>query len=224
MYCQPLGKIADGGLGTGISRGLGQRTVSIHGRNIDDIAATVSHHVLGKGLGGDQRTVVVQIKDHIHGFLIQIEEGLQIRIHITGLKILLIGGSPGIIAACTVEKNITGTEIRKDLVCDSFHILLDQHIALISLGNTAFCDDLVRIAVNGFLAAVDQGNLCTCPGQNLCQMAAKHTTSTGDYRHFSCQIGCQHVFFHSSIPISDFIILGLFYYIITQSQSVFQVQ
>ena len=73
---QPLGEVADGGLGPGVSGDLGQWDIGVHGADVEDHTAFALHHVLGEGLGGQQSALEVQLEHKVHAPRVQVEEAL----------------------------------------------------------------------------------------------------------------------------------------------------
>ena len=66
MGGQPLGEVADGGLCAGIGGNLGQRDISVHGGNVQDVAFLAFHHVLDEHLGGQQGALEVELEHEVH--------------------------------------------------------------------------------------------------------------------------------------------------------------
>ena len=100
--------------------------------------------MLGKGLGGNHGAVDVQVKDHVHAVIVQVEEGLDaFLLQIAGFIVFLVGGGPGIVAAGAVEQDVARAQIPEDFLSDALHIFPNQHVALVGLGGTALGNDLI---------------------------------------------------------------------------------
>ena len=77
MGSQPLGEVGDGGLCPGVGGNLGQRDVGVHGGDVQNAAGLARHHILGKGLGGQEGALEVQLEYEVYAGSIQIKEGSQ---------------------------------------------------------------------------------------------------------------------------------------------------
>ena len=199
MDRQPLGEVGDGCLGPGIGGDLGQRGIGVHGADVENAAPLAADHLAGKGLGGDQGANEVQVEDKLHPGLVQVKEGLGLAVEIARLKIFLVGGGSGVVAACAVEQNVTRAQILADLVCDGIADVLVQHVAGIGAGNAALFHDLLCIAVCGFKIPVEQSDLRPGPGQHLGKDRAEHTACAGNNGNLAAEIGIEHVLLHKSL-------------------------
>ena len=196
MGSQPLGKVGNGCLCTGVSRDLGQRNVGIHGGDIQNIAGLLGHHVLCKDLGGQQSTLEVQLEQEVNTGLIQIKEGL------TAIPcfmmVLIVTGCAGIVAAGTVDQDITGTQVIQDLLMDSLQSFQFQNITLITLHHKAFCADIGSQLQNSFFIQIQRRNLCACLCISTGHITAQDTTGTGNNNDLTGKIMGQSQIEHSS--------------------------
>ena len=142
---QPLGEVADGSLRAGVRRNLGQRDVSVHGGDVQDVTALAGDHVLSERLSRQQRALEVELEDEVNAALIQIEEGLLTFLGF--VLILVVGGCARVVYAGTVDQNIAGAEVGENLLMDGFKSLRIKDVRLVALADIALGGQLDRKSV-----------------------------------------------------------------------------
>ena len=197
MHRQPLGKVGHSSLGAGVGRDLGQGQVGVHAGNVQDVAALAAYHLTGKGLRGQQRADEVQVEHHLHAALVQIKKGNGVTFQIAQLKIFLVRVGTGVIAACTVHKNIAGAKVCQHILCYLQAVGLVHHIAGVALGGAALGFDLVRKLLELIHVAAQQRHLCARPCQRLGKNGAQRAACAGDNGYLAGEIGVQYVLFHN---------------------------
>ena len=197
VHRQPLGKVGHSSLGAGVGRDLGQGQVGVHAGNVQDVAALAAYHLAGKSLRGQQRADEVQVEHHLHAALVQIKKGNGVTFQIAHLKIFLVRVGAGVIAACTVHKNIAGAKVCQHILCYLQAVGLVHHIAGVALGGAALGLDLVCKLLELIHVAAQQRHLCACPGQRLGKNGAQCPACAGDNSHLAGEIGVQYILFHN---------------------------
>ena len=136
-------------------------------------------------MGGDKGADEVQVEDKFHAAFIQVEKALGVCLQVTGLKVLFVGGGPGIVASCPVDQHVAGPQVGHNLVCHGIAHVLVQHIALVGPGHAALVVDLPGKLLGGLLVQVQQGHLGPRPGQHLGKGGAQHAARASDNRYLS---------------------------------------
>ena len=198
MGGQPLGEVGNTSLGSRVSRDLGQGSVSIHGRDIQNAAVLLCDHILGKRLRRQQSSLEVQLKDEVNTAGIQIKEGLAAFLSL--MLILIIRGSPGIVAAGTVDQNIAGTQILKNSLVSLFQSGRLQNIGLVALADEAFSLQLVCQSLDGILVQVQSSNLGTALCKRTGHSATNQTAGAGNDDDLTGKIDVQGKIDHNKLP------------------------
>ncbi len=196
MHRQPLGKVGDGGFRAGIGGDLGQRRVGVHAADVQDVAALPAHHLPGKGLGGQQRANEVQVEHEFHAGFVQIEEGFCVGLDVAQLKVFLVGGSTGIVAARAVEQDVAGAKVGQHLIGHSEADVLVQYVAAVRFRHAALGHDFLGEFVGVFIVQIQQGHLRAGPGQDFRKIGAQHAARAGDHGDLAGQIGIQYILLH----------------------------
>ena len=111
--------------------------------------------------------------------------------------ILIVTGRTGVVAAGTVDQDVTGTEVGQDLLMDSLQSFQLQNIGLVTLHNEALCGDLFRQLQNSRLVQVQSCDLCTGLGIGTGHIAAQDTACTGNDHNLTGKIMGQRKIKHS---------------------------
>ena len=198
MDRQPLREVTDGCFRAGVSRDLCQRGVCVHGGDIQNTAALLLHHVPGKHLRGKKRPLEVELEDKVYAACIQIEESL---LAFRSLMLeLVIRRRAGIVAACAVDQDVTGTKVRHDLIMHRLQDFRIQHVRLVALTDKSFLPALLCQFLNGLFIQIQRSHFCACLRKSSCHIAAEHAACTGHHDYFTCKINIQreihHCFFH----------------------------
>ena len=197
MHRQPLGKVGHSSLGAGVGGDLGQGQVGVHAGNVQDVAALAPYHLPCKGLRGQQGADEVQVEHHLHAALVQIKEGNGVAFQICHLKIFLIRVGTGVVAACTVYKDIAGAKVCQHVLGYLQAVGLVHHVAGVAFGDAALGFDLVRKLLELIHVAAQQRHLCTGACQRLGKNGAQCSACAGDDRHLAGEIGVQYILFHN---------------------------
>ena len=197
VHRQPLGKVGHSSLGAGVGRDLGQGQVGVHAGNVQNVAALAPYHLPCKGLRGQQRADKVQVEHHLHAALVQIKKGDGVAFQIGHLKIFLVRIGAGVVAACTIHKDIAGAKVCQHILGYLQTVGLVHHVAGVALGGAAFGLDLVRKLLELIHVAAQQRHLCARPGQRLGKNGAQRAACAGDDSHLAGEIGVQYILFHN---------------------------
>ena len=140
----------------------------------------------------------VQVEHKLHTALLQIKEGLGFAVQIAQLKVFLIGGGAGVVAACTVDQDIAGAEVLQNSLMDFFAADLFQHVAAVGPSLTAFLTNAFGDLFGSGFVKIQHGDLCAGCGQSLAEHAAQHAAGTGDHGNFSGKIRIKRQFHKKS--------------------------
>ena len=144
-----------------------------------------SHHVPGKDLGSQQHACKIEVEHRLYPLPIQRKEGFGLRIQIAGLKVLLVGGGSRVVAACAVDKYITGAEVRQRRLMAGIQSLPVQYVALVGLCRASLSADLLCHSLGVGQGAVEQSHLRTRRGQSLGKFAAEDSARAGNHSNLA---------------------------------------
>ena len=186
MGGQPLGEVGDRRLGPGVGGDLGQRDIGVHGADVEDAAGFALHHVLGKGLGGQQGALEIQLEHEVHAPRVQVEEALLALGPL--VLVLVVGGGPGVIAPRAVHQDVAGAQVGQHLLVDGLQRLRLQHVGLVALADKALGLALVRQLLDGFLVQIQRRHLGPRLGKGPGHGAAQHAARAGDHHYLAGKV------------------------------------
>ena len=158
----------------------------------------LGHHVLGKGLGGQQGALEVQLEHEVHAAGLQIEEGLAALLGL--VLVLVVGGGPGIVAAGAVHQNVAGAQVGQHRLMHGLQRLGVQNIGLVALADEAFGLQLLRQLLHRILVQVQSRHLGAALGKGPGHDAAQHAARTGHNHNLAAIINIQRKICHFLLP------------------------
>ena len=191
MHRQPLRKVRHGGFRAGIRRNFGERRVGVHRRNVDNIAALARDHIAGERLRGDQNPHKIEVKNGFDARLVQIKEALGVGVQIARLIVFLVGRGTGVVAARTVEEDVTGAKVPQNLLMACENSGLVQHVAFVCFRSAALGGDLLGQLPDICICPAQQRDLRAACGQRLGKDAAKRPGCAGHDRNLAGQVCVQ---------------------------------
>ena len=114
--------------------------------------------------------------------------------------ILVVGGSLGAVTACTVYKNIAGTEVTKNSLVNLLKCYGIKNVCLVALADKALCLKLLSELLYSILVKVECSNLCACLCVCTSHIAAKNTACTGNNYNLTGEIYVKGKINHFYLP------------------------
>ena len=114
------------------------------------------------------------------------------------MLILVIGGSPGIVAAGAVDQNVTGAQIGQNSLMDSFQSLGIQDVGLVAFHDEAFGLHFFGQLLDGVLVQVQSSDLGAALSESAGHSAADQAAGAGDDDDFTGVIDVQRQIDHDN--------------------------
>ena len=116
------------------------------------------------------------------------------------MLILVVGGSPGIVAAGAVDQDVAGTQVLQNSLMHFFQHLGLQHVGLVAFHAVAFSLDLVGQLLDSLFVQVQSSDLGAGIGESTGHSAADQTASAGNDDNFAGVIHIQGKISHLKLP------------------------